>query len=432
MNLTLFEAELKKCWPKPMRAGFLVAVSGGVDSMLLLHNLLKLGLKPQVAHVNYGLREAESEADEALVKAFCETHQLKFHLKKINEAKPKSGLQAWARALRYDFFAQIQKEENLPFLFTAHHLEDQLETFVMNLSKAAGLDGLTGIDGHERNIIRPFLNFTKTEIYAMAESENLSYREDQSNQKQDYTRNMIRQEISPKLADLRPDFWPNFAQSLQFLKSAKHYIGTQIDLTKKEISLENPKYALVLVKALFADLSAFEQYHILKDYGFVKPEEIAKISLASTGSVFSSEKYELLVDRSELFLRMKSPKNGVNDEVIMHEMQEVLFHQQKFRYELSNQQNTDAYWVFDAEKVRFPLKLRTKISGDFFCPIGMNGKKMLSKYYKDKKINNFEKKDVVLLCDNKQILGIINYQQDKRCLIDDTTSQYINLYLDKI
>jgi len=184
---------------------FLLAVSGGADSMVLSH-LFRFfdssqngkGLEFQVAHVNYHFRGEDSNLDQKIVEDFCKKNDIKFHLKDVSEEEKTQmkSLQNWARELRYDFFFKILEQENLDYIVTAHHLNDELETFFINLSRGSGIKGLSGIPKNENSILRPLLKFTKAEIYAFAEENHIDFREDKSNEKNDYLRNKIRNRYS--------------------------------------------------------------------------------------------------------------------------------------------------------------------------------------------------------------------------------------------
>jgi len=208
LSLLKFQNALEQLQSDSHQKTYLLAVSGGVDSMVLADMFQVLGFRFEVAHINYHLRNEDSELDQKLVSDFCEKYQIPFHLYEVseNDEKPENSIQNWARELRYRFFREIQQKENLDFLVTAHHLNDQLETFIINLSKASGIRGLSGIPKNENRIIRPLLDFSKDEIYDFAKQNQIEFREDKSNQKTDYLRNKIRHNIVPELEKINPDF----------------------------------------------------------------------------------------------------------------------------------------------------------------------------------------------------------------------------------
>lgn len=187
-----FRNQLENLVRQPQKHTYLIAVSGGADSMVLAslfqdlrEHIQDKKFNIQIAHVNYKLRGEDSDLDQKIVQNFCEKNHIKFHLYEVSgkDNKPENSIQLWARELRYNFFKKIQEQEKLDFLVTAHHLNDQLETFIINLSKAAGINGLSGIPSSNNNILRPLLSFSKNEIYQFAELNSIEFREDLSNKK---------------------------------------------------------------------------------------------------------------------------------------------------------------------------------------------------------------------------------------------------------
>jgi tRNA(Ile)-lysidine synthase len=224
-----FQKKLKKICPSYEDKKYLLAVSGGADSMVLASLFKMHHLKFEVAHINYKLRGADSDLDQKLVEDFCKKHQIKLHLYEVSEKdkKPENSVQLWARNLRYAFFFKILEEEKLDFIVTAHHLNDEVETFIINLSRGSGIKGLSGIPANENRILRPLLSFSKKEIYAFAKENHIEFREDLSNQKNDYLRNKIRNQVILKLEDAEPNFLENFANSISYLQDANTYLQNQ-------------------------------------------------------------------------------------------------------------------------------------------------------------------------------------------------------------
>src|SRR5690606_7370339 len=200
-------------------AQLLVAVSGGVDSMVLCDLLLKSKLNFSVAHCNFQLRGKESDEDEKFVRNFCSQNQIPVFIKKFEVKKFKNSgnfsTQMAARELRYRWFEELISVQKFDYLLTAHHLNDALETFLINLSRGTGMKGLTGMNSDK--IHRPLLSYSKAEILSYAKNNNLKWREDSSNQTSDYVRNKIRHEIYPVLEEIHPQFLENFSKSIQFL-----------------------------------------------------------------------------------------------------------------------------------------------------------------------------------------------------------------------
>ena len=426
-----FNHALRNLLQNPESSHFLLAVSGGADSMVLLQLFNSLELKFQVAHVNYHLRGKDSDADQQLVQDFCSENNIPIHVYEVSgtDQKPENSIQNWARNIRYDFFRKIQNSENLDYLVTAHHLNDQLETFLINLSKASGIHGLSGIPANENQILRPLLNFTKDEIYAFAEANNLEFREDVSNQKNDYLRNFIRNEIAPKLFETNENFLQNFAKSLNYLNQTKRFVEEKIQQSELELVSEKD-HVLYLNKAKFAEQNDLTKFEILKKFGFQDEKEIAKIFNAEKGKTFNSADFQLLVDR-ENFVLIENSSNQNSTEnseeiIIAESLSSINNRDISLSKWIINENET--HWVYDVEKLIFPLKLRKKKRGDLILPIGMIGKKTVSKFFKDEKIPILAQQKIWLLCNgNDEVMGILPHRQDRRFSANQDTKSTIKI-----
>lgn len=429
-----FENALRKLSENAECSTFLLAVSGGADSMVLLHLFQHAGLKFEVAHVNYQLRGEDSDADQKIVEDFCNVNHIAFHLYKVSEKdqKPKNSVQTWARNLRYDFFRDIQESGNLEYLVTAHHLNDQLESFLINLSKASGIKGLSGIPASENQILRPLLEFSKDEIYAFAQENNIDFREDLSNKKNDYLRNFIRNEIAPKLFETNSHFLENFSKSLNYLNQARTFAEEKIVEIEKQIISENENLILIQ-KTEFSKQSDFVKFEILKKFSFDDVEEFPKIFSAAKGKVFHAPDFQLTVDRNYFILTKKTGGktdfHHVEDKIIIAETPETIKNQTiSVAHFISPESNasSDVKWIFDGEKLQFPLILRKKKQGDVFYPIGMIGKKTVTKFFKDEKIPILAQQKIWLLCNgNDEVLGIVPFRQDRRFSADSDSKSKI-------
>jgi len=407
----------------PETSTYLLAVSGGADSMVLAYTFNDLGLPFQVAHINYKLRSEDSDLDQKVVQDFCKNNNIKFHLYEVSEKdnKPENSIQLWARELRYAYFKEIREKEDIDFLVTAHHLNDQLETFIINLSKAAGINGLSGIPANDNNILRPLLPFSKEEIYAFAKEHHIEYREDLSNQKNDYLRNKVRNEIVPKLKETNEHFLENFKKSSLYLNRTKDFVQQQIEEIEKRISIFN-KYHKILSKEQLSRQSDFVKFEILRKFGFNQEGEIAKIFVAENGSVFLSKNYQLLVNYGELVLQKLDEKlhlNSNEEEIVLLEKFDFSENQKAINLENIMESieeiNIEFNWYFDAKKIRFPLQLRRQKTGDEFYPSGFSGKKKVSKFFRDEKISNLARQKIWILTDSENtVLGVIPYRQDRR------------------
>ena len=280
---------------------FLLAVSGGADSMVL-SSLFKISnLKFEIAHINYHFRGEDSNLDQKIVENFCTTNQIKFHLKDITEEEKSkmTSLQNWARKIRYDYFFRILEEENLDYIVTAHHLNDELETFFINLSRGSGIKGLSGIPKNENSILRPLLKFTKAEIYAFAEENHIDFREDKSNQKDDYLRNKIRNHLTPKLLEIFPQFLEHFGESLNYLSSVNEFYQNEIEKTFQEILVSEDEEGFTLNKEILLQKPKVLIIEIIRKLGFTGIE-IEKIMNAENGKFFRSSTYEIAIKRKEI------------------------------------------------------------------------------------------------------------------------------------
>lgn len=439
LNPSGLKKQLDHLIPFPEQRSYLLAVSGGADSMVLawLFNQLKgIGYTFQVAHVNYGLRSSDSDLDQQAVEDFCTKNNIRFHLYKVSEKDEKTGnsIQLWARDLRYRFFRKVQEKEHLEFLVTAHHLNDQLETFIINLSKAAGIKGLSGIPANSNSILRPLLNFTKEEIYRFARENNIAYREDLSNQKNDYLRNRIRNRIVPELLETNNHFMENFSKSLSYLNQARDFVQEQIHEIENRISIADDPY-VILSREKLAQESDFVKFEILKKYGFNQENEIPKIFNAENGSSFFSTDYRLIINREQLIFKKRTDdeENNPDEEIVLIEHFDFSENQILVNLESNigniEEINKTFEWCFDARKLRFPLRLRRQQDGDEFFPYGFSGKKKVSKFFRDEKISILARQKIWVLADcENSVLGVIPYRQDRRYAGDEKTDNILRIF----
>ncbi|WP_313598679.1 tRNA lysidine(34) synthetase TilS [Epilithonimonas vandammei] len=411
---------------QPQQKTYLLAVSGGVDSMVLADLFQVSGFNFHMAHINYHLRNEDSNLDQKLVSDFCEKHKIPFHLYEVseNDNQPENSIQNWARELRYRFFREIQEKENLDYLVTAHHLNDQLETFIINLSKASGIRGLSGIPQSENGIIRPLLGFSKNEIYDFAKENHIEFREDKSNQKTDYLRNKIRHHIVPELEKISSDFLTNFSKSINYINQAKDFINQSVEDKIEILKINSSENQVVIDKENFSKESELIRYEILKRFGFNDENEMQKVLTAQTGSLFFHSEFQLVINRNELIFNGKSEVGSQKseDSIILEIVGNKIVIPEEIKNEV--QEFGNCFWKIDKQKVQLPLKLRRKQKGDLFFPIGMIGKKKISKFFKDKKLSILAKQKIWLLCDaDEQILGVLPFRQDGRFSSDNSEAE---------
>lgn len=414
-----FHAQLLSLTNDAEKSRYLLAISGGVDSMVMLYLFSHSNFKFEVAHVNYKLRGDDSDADQRIVEDFCSENGIILHCYTVSEKdqKPQNSIQLWARELRYDFFRKIQKKMNLQFIITAHHLNDQLETFIINLSRGSGLKGLSGIPANENQILRPLLNFSKDEIYTFAELNQIPFREDISNTKSDYLRNKIRIEITPNLLDTNTQFLSNFAKSIDYLGQSKTFVEEQILNIENEIISTQDDTVIIHRQKLMAQ-TPFVKFEILRKFGFELETEIQKICSAEKGKFFKSATHTLTIDRDVLIITpIDQTSEFDSTEIIIAENLSETSATLSLNKFITDESvfSTNFLWQFDVDKIQFPLKLRHKEDRDVFFPFGMLGSKKISKFFKDEKIPIFTQRKIWLLCDaNDCVLGVIPYRQDRR------------------
>ena len=420
-----FKAHLDSRFPLLGSQQILVAVSGGVDSMALLDCIREYSEKLAVAHCNFQLRGEDSDQDEKLVKEYCKTHSLPFHSKRFDTKLPKLSTQMAARSLRYDWFEELCLFNNYDVVLTAHHADDNIETLLMNIIRGTGIDGFTGIPERNGRILRPFLPFYKSEIVDYAKAHQIPWREDRSNQSDDYQRNAIRHHVIPALAKLHPKALENTTKTIDFAKEAALVIQQQTNELKKQLFLmetETIRVSIASVKKL--QPLSFWIHQLFHPYGF-EQQEVVKLLSAQKGKRIYSTDYTIEVGRNE-FLLYKSiaHKMNVEFEVFEHGIDEPIA-LEFFR----NQQQEQSSLTLDISTITFPLKLRKWKKGDHFYPTGMSGSKKVSKYFKDEKYTATEKAAQWLLCSDNDIVWIVGKRADRRFVPTEITVDFLNIIL---
>lgn len=427
-----FKDHIESNFPFLLKSNLLIAVSGGVDSMVLLHLLEKINLNISVAHCNFQLRAEESNEEENFVKKYCEEHQIHLFVKRFATKEyaiqNKLSIQLAARELRYDWFNLVMKENNFDFLLTGHHLDDQVETFLINFTRGTGIEGLTGIPAINNNIIRVLLPFSREAILNYATENNLQWKEDSSNASDKYFRNKVRHQVIPVLKELNPNFLESFKNTLIHLKTSEQIVNKySIETLNKLIQVKDNKEFIKISELSKINDYTFYLYQWLKEYGFTAWKDIYQLIQAQTGKQIYSPTHILVKNRDELILSSISKPNdaiyfipSINEEL-------------KFPLKLTlcnlsniNEQNKNSIFV-DADKIQFPLIVRKWKEGDVFYPLGMNGSKKVSKFFKDEKFSLFDKQNTWILESNNNIIWIIGYRQDDRFKINETTQTTIKI-----
>ena len=417
----------------PPNPKILVAVSGGVDSMALCDLFSKSNLNYSIAHCNFQLRGNDSDVDEKFVENYCIENQVEFHSKKFNVMELKQSgnfsTQMAARELRYNWFRELMNEYEFDFLATAHHLNDSLETFLINLSRGTGIEGLTGIGLQQNEIIRPLYNFSKKEILDYAEKKQIRWREDSSNAENNYVRNKIRNQIVPVLGEIHPEFLQNFSKTLELANENKALISQIIAEKKKDLfELKNNAIHISIDELLKLKPLSSYLFYFFKPYGFHHPKETEKLMKSGNNGEIRSKSHRLIKNREELILAASGAIEPSGEIIIGGEI--VMENPLSLKISKSKAKDENAAEVLDEAKIKFPLKLRKPKTGDVFFPIGLNGSKKLSKFFKDEKYSKLDKENQWLLVDDEdEILYVIGKRIDERFKVTEHTQKFLNIYL---
>jgi tRNA(Ile)-lysidine synthase len=409
----------------------LVAVSGGVDSVVLVNLLKAYGAHFAIAHCNFSLRGSESDADEAFVEQLAEELGVTIHIRKFNtnQYAKETGVstQMAARTLRYEWFYKLLKEKEYRYLLTAHHHNDTIETILLNLIRGTGIAGLHGILSKRDQLIRPLLFATKEDIQTYAKSKKLSWREDQSNLSTYYQRNRIRLEVIPLLEKINPNFSITFKQSIDKISAAEtilnHYVeGCRIEFVSKKSMHDAIAYEFLNQEAE-PILILFE---LLKPYGYsyIQAVEIYESLTKEAGKQFSSTTHLLVKDRAQLIITLLDRHDYPSEIEVYKGDCSVFLPWNKLNLaiiETTNKQlnysSTSAF--INKDMLHYPLKIRLWRSGDSFQPLGMTGKKKVSDFLNDLKIPLNLKKSVAVLVSNNEIVWVIGLRISERYKAQD-------------
>lgn len=431
----LFYRHLQTQFPFLENKKLLLAVSGGLDSMVLLHLLQQLPYTIAIAHCNFQLRGIESFEDQSFVQNYALQHQIPFYCTQFDTQAfandYKLSTQVAARELRYDWFYEQLELHQFDFVLTAHHADDNLETFLINLSRGTGLDGLSGIPAQNDAVLRPLLPFSRTAIEEYAKVNNLQWREDSSNASDKYLRNQIRHHLVPMLKELNPDFLKAFGMTQEYLQQAQELVSDAASMVYQQVAREEEDTIYFDLKQLLRLPNyASYLYQWLKEYGFSAWDDIYNLVYSQSGKQVFSAEYRLLKDRDFFIL---SPIQEPEKELYFIEK-----NQDKVKIPLKlqfckvadiNKADSSAIFV-DESKLAYPLVLRKWQEGDVFYPLGMKGKsKKVSKFFKDEKISLLDKENTWLLCSNDAIVWVIGMRADERFKVEHTTNTILKIEL---
>jgi len=416
----------------------LLAVSGGADSMLMLHLFTNAGFSVAVAHCNFGLRGSESDGDEQFVAEYCDKHNLAFYVKHFNTqdyALEKGiSIEMAARDLRYWWFDGLLSKHGLDLLATAHHQDDVIETFLINLSRGSGIKGLSGIQPKSGKIIRPMLFTNRTEILEYCRRMKIDFRTDSSNIDTIYKRNLIRQQILPLLEQVNPAFRRNALKTIGNLHETGLLFQQRMSEIKAFVYSDDDQGAMIHIdKLLTLNPLRTILFELIREFGF-QAEQIDDIIDSLTresGRKFFSDEYRLVKDREYLLIspfKLKSEQVFYLEEDCgkinfpVHLSIEKLERTSDFRF--STHQNVAD---LDMEKLVFPLILRHWQEGEYFQPLGMTGMKKLSDFFVDEKYSIPDKENAWILASGNQPVWIVGKRLDDRFKITSKTKRILRI-----
>ncbi len=415
----------------------LLAVSGGIDSMVMLNLFEKSNFKYGVAHCNFQLRGADSDKDEDFVKQHVLVHGTPFFLKRFDTVEYADlngiSIEMAARELRYEYFEQIRVENNYDFIATAHHLDDLLETFFLNLSRKTGIRGLTGIKEKSGQLVRPMLFTDRKGIEDFARSNFIAFREDRTNNEIVYQRNFIRHRIFPLFQSMNPVFSNNLAETIGNLRETEEVYTYFIEKEKGKIVSQSENEVAVEIEKLsespFPEILLFE---ILSAFNF-NSKVSAQVFQSLTnlpGKQFFSKSHRLVKDRKYLFITpLPDPEKPVfyieEDDLELFTPFDLTVEKVKAE-NFQIIKNKDVACV-SCDKLYFPLLIRKWQQGDYFKPLGMTGFKKVSDFLIDEKVPVHQKENVWLLCSGRKVVWIMGYRIDERFKISSDTKTVLKI-----
>lgn len=415
----------------------LLAVSGGVDSVVLCGLCKQAGYDFAIAHCNFQLRGEDSTMDEKFVEALAKKYGVVFHTITFNTAatakQQKKSIEEAARDLRYAWFEELRQKNKYSFIVTAHHANDSIETMLMNFFRGTGIKGLHGILPKQGKIVRPLLFTTKEMLAAFAAENKLEFVTDYTNHQNDFTRNYFRNELIPSIKKVFPAVEENMLGNIERFAGAEQLYNQAVDLHKKKLlEIKGSEVHVPVLKLLQTKPLATVLFEIIKVYNFTahQTEEIIALLKSQSGKYVQSATHRIIRNRKWLIISPNKTEDAANI-LIEKDDKRILFENGIVQIERlpepSAINHQPAIAQLDAEAIKFPLLLRKWKTGDYFYPLGMQKKKKLSRFFIDQKLSVTEKEKVWVLESNKKILWVIGMRIDDRFKITAATKAILQL-----
>ena len=419
----------------------LLTVSGGVDSMVMLSIFVRLDYNVEVAHCNFCLRGEESDEDTEMVLCECEKLGIVCHTKNFDTlgemARTGDSMEMTARRLRYEWFYKLCQTEGCTVIAVAHHANDSIETFFINLLRGTGLRGLTGINRQYGRVVRPLLYATRKDILEYAVQNHIPYREDSSNRSTKYLRNKIRLGLLPLLQEINPKFTALMRGNLYRLNDAQRFIDAAID-NIREVALHSENGIDTIEVGAIDSIYPrdFVIYELLNSsYGF-KGDVVEELNKALKRGVtdrrFYSRDYVAYLDRGNILV---APIEDEDDCEVIIERDEMRSYcgNSVLYYEHTDIDNVNEYRLpsdvalLDESKLQYPLRLRRWREGDTFIPFGMAGRKKVGDYLTDQKVPIVERKRQFVLVSGEDIVWVVGRRTDERFRVGTNTENILKV-----
>lgn len=431
--LNAFLQHLNTKFPELLDSTILVAVSGGVDSVVLASMCYSLKLNFSIAHCNFHLRGLQSDQDEVFVRDLGECFDTKVFVQgfdTISYAKANNlSVQMAARELRYNWFEKLRNETGADYVLTGHHADDNLETFLINVLRGTGLQGLCGIPQRNGKVLRPMLHISRQEIETYAEQNQIQWREDHTNASNKYLRNKLRLDVIPILKQQNPELLKGFEQTQGYLKQSSHLLEDYTGLVFSKVAKSTRfGYSFDISKLKSFPNTKGLLYELFKSFGFKQWNDVYLLLDAQPGKMVLSGSHRLLKDREQLLLT-KLPRNDDFSLEIKQGEEYVMSPYGTFHFQKADQfELTGGHEIFvDKAKLNYPLRVRKWRKGDYFFPFGMEGSKKLSKFFKDNKFSLPQKENCLVLLSQEQIVWVVGYRADSRFRVDKETTSILRI-----